>query len=63
LPKSPALRSSLWGLNRARLLTAAIVVAVEYKEWTHDLHLRAPVYKGIEIDDPETITWAAEGPG
>jgi len=28
LPKSPALRSSLWGLNRARLLTAAIVVAV-----------------------------------
>ena len=28
MPKSPALRSSLWGLNRARLLTAAIVVAV-----------------------------------
>jgi len=28
LPKSPALRSSLWGLNRARLLTAVIVLAV-----------------------------------
>jgi two-component system sensor histidine kinase PilS (NtrC family) len=28
LPKSSALRSSLWGLNRARLLTAAIVLAV-----------------------------------
>jgi len=28
LPKSQALRSSLWGLNRARLLTAAIVLAV-----------------------------------
>ncbi len=28
MPKSPALRSSLWGLNRARLLTAAIVLAV-----------------------------------
>jgi two-component system sensor histidine kinase PilS (NtrC family) len=28
LPKSPALRPSLWGLNRARLLTAAIVLAV-----------------------------------
>ncbi len=41
----------------------AIVVAVEYKEWTHDFHLRAPVYKGIEMDDPDTITWAAEGPG
>lgn len=28
MPKSEALRSSLWGLNRARLLTAAIVLAV-----------------------------------
>jgi len=28
LPKSQAFRSSLWGLNRARLLTAAIVLAV-----------------------------------
>ena len=28
MPKSPALRSSLWGLNRARLLTAVIVLAV-----------------------------------
>ena len=28
MPKSQALRSSLWGLNRARLLTAVIVLAV-----------------------------------
>ncbi|HEX6221640.1 MAG TPA: non-homologous end-joining DNA ligase [Acidimicrobiia bacterium] len=40
-----------------------IVVKVEYKEWTHDDHLRAPVYKGIEMTDPETVTWALEGPG
>jgi bifunctional non-homologous end joining protein LigD len=40
----------------------AIVVDVEYKEWTHDDHLRAPVYKGIELADPETVTWAEEGP-
>ena len=40
-----------------------IVVSVEYKEWTHDDHLRAPVYKGIEMEDPESITWAEEGPG
>lgn len=40
----------------------AIVVNVEYKEWTHDDHLRAPVYKGIELADPETVTWAEEGP-
>jgi len=41
----------------------AIVVDVEYKEWTHDDHLRAPVYKGIELADPETVSWAEEGPG
>ena len=40
-----------------------IVVNVEFKEWTLDNHLRAPVYKGIEIADPETVTWAEEGPG
>lgn len=40
-----------------------IVISVEYKEWTHDAHLRAPVYKGIEIADPETVTWEEEGPG
>ncbi len=40
-----------------------IVVSVEYKEWTNDLHLRAPVYKGIEIAEPESVTWEEEGPG
>lgn len=40
-----------------------IVVNVEYKEWTLDDHLRAPVYKGIELADPETVTWEEEGPG
>jgi bifunctional non-homologous end joining protein LigD len=40
----------------------AIVIEVEYKEWTHDDHLRAPVYKGVELADPETVTWAEEGP-
>ena len=39
-----------------------IVINVEYKEWTRDDHLRAPVYKGIELADPETVTWAEEGP-
>ena len=40
-----------------------IVVSVEYKEWTRDEHLRAPVYKGVELADPETVTWQEEGPG
>jgi bifunctional non-homologous end joining protein LigD len=41
----------------------SIVVEVEYKEWTHDQHLRAPVYKGVQMVDPELVTWAEEGPG
>lgn len=40
----------------------AIVIEVEYKEWTHDDRLRAPVFKGIDLADPESVTWAAEGP-
>lgn len=40
-----------------------LVVNVEYKEWTHDDHLRAPVYKGVEIAEPGSIDWATEGPG
>lgn len=40
-----------------------IVIDVEYKEWTLEDHLRAPVYKGIALADPETVTWQAEGPG
>lgn len=40
-----------------------IVIGVEYKEWTHDHHLRAPVFKGVETVPAETVTWAEEGPG
>lgn len=40
-----------------------IVIDVEYKEWTLDDHLRAPVYKGIALANPETVTWEEEGPG
>lgn len=39
-----------------------IVISVEYKDWTLDGHLRAPVYRGVEIADPETVTWEEEGP-
>ncbi len=46
-----------------RWVEPGIVITVEFKEWTHDEHLRAPVYKGIEIADPETVTWEEEGPG
>lgn len=49
--------------GRPTWVEPGIVVSVEYKEWTRELHLRAPVYKGIEIADPETVTWQEEGPG
>lgn len=39
-----------------------IVVNIEYREWTLDDHLRAPVFKGVELADPETVTWVEEGP-
>jgi bifunctional non-homologous end joining protein LigD len=38
-----------------------IVIDVEYKEWTHDRHLRAPVYKGVDDTPPEEVTWEGEG--
>lgn len=50
------------GNPRPTWVEPAIVVRVEYKEWTHDDHLRAPVYKGVEQVDPETVIWADEGP-
>lgn len=39
-----------------------MAVAVEFKEWTRDDRLRAPVFKGIEIADPGTVTWESERP-
>lgn len=45
----------------ARWVEPVVTIAVEYKEWTHDLRLRAPVFKGVEIDG-EPPTWEAEGP-
>ncbi|MCI0679573.1 MAG: non-homologous end-joining DNA ligase [Actinobacteria bacterium] len=38
-----------------------IVIEVEYKEWTHDHHLRAPVYKGVDDTPAEEVTWESEG--
>lgn len=50
------------GSGRPVWVEPAIVVNVEYKEWTLDDHLRAPVFMGVEVADPETVTWTDEGP-
>jgi bifunctional non-homologous end joining protein LigD len=43
-------------------VTPGVVVDVEFKEWTHDDNLRAPVFKGVEVAEPGEITWENEGP-
>ncbi len=40
-----------------------IIIDVEYKEWTRDHRLRAPVFKGADGGDPDDVTWDTEGPG
>lgn len=62
-PTSPFVNDVVVPGGPPRWVEPGIVVKVEYKEWTHDHHLRAPVFKGIEIADPETVTWLIEGPG
>jgi bifunctional non-homologous end joining protein LigD len=48
--------------GRLHWVEPGIVVNVEFKEWTADLHLRAPAYKGVEIADASEVTWENEGP-
>lgn len=44
----------------ARWVEPAIVISVEFREWTRDHHLRAPVFKGIDPTPPGEVTWEAE---
>ena len=48
--------------GRLHWVEPGIVVNVEYKEWTSDGSLRAPVYKGVDLAEISDITWEAEGP-
>jgi len=48
--------------GKAVWVEPAIVVGIEFKEWTRDDRLRAPVFKSVEAVDPETVTWDAERP-
>ena len=46
----------------ARWVEPIVNVFVEYKEWTRDLRLRAPVFKGVDLDSTPP-RWDEEGPG
>ena len=48
--------------GRLHWVTPGIVVNVEFKEWTKENHLRAPVFKGVELAEPSEVTWENEGP-
>jgi bifunctional non-homologous end joining protein LigD len=39
-----------------------LVALVEFKEWTPEGRLRAPIFKGFVDLDPAAVTWEAEGP-
>ena len=46
----------------ARWIEPGIVIEVEFKEWTRDGRLRAPVFKGIATVPVDEVTWESEGP-
>lgn len=46
----------------ARWVHPSLVAVVEYREWTHDRHLRAPTFKGFSGDPVESVTYESEGP-
>ncbi len=41
----------------------SLVAVVAIRQWTADGHLRHPVFHGLVVEDPGSITWSAEGPG
>lgn len=46
-----------------RYVEPALVAVVAIRQWTDDGHLRHPVFHGLVVEDPGSITWSAEGPG
>lgn len=46
----------------AHWVAPALVVSIEYREWTREVRLRAPVFKGIETGPWTDVTWEAETP-
>lgn len=40
-----------------------LVIAVDYRNWTHAGRIRHPRFKGFTDDVAESVTWKLEGPG
>lgn len=46
-----------------QFVAPSLVAVVAIRQWTDDGHLRHPVFHGLVVEDPHSITWSAEGPG
>lgn len=61
-PTSPFAEKALF-MGEPVWIEPRLVARIEYREWTPDRRLRAPVFKGIVHDlDPVEATWASEAP-
>lgn len=40
----------------------SLVAVIAIRQWTSEGHLRHPVFQGLVVEDPATITWDQEGP-
>lgn len=49
-------------VGAARWVRPGLVARVSFKNWTAAGRLRAPVFEGLEVVDPEEVTWDSEGP-
>jgi bifunctional non-homologous end joining protein LigD len=50
-------------VGEAMWVHPGLVARVAYKNWTASSRLRAPVFEGLDLVDPDAVTWQAEGPG
>ncbi|MDF1596701.1 MAG: hypothetical protein P1T08_11530 [Acidimicrobiia bacterium] len=48
--------------GQARWVHPGLVARITFKNWTVAGRLRAPVFEGIDLVDPNAVTWLAEGP-
>ncbi len=57
--------SAFWldsDLPEGAFCNPALVAHVQFRSWTDGGKLRGPVFKGFGAENPESVTWDAEGP-
>lgn len=59
---TPPFRNTKMIPRGARWVEPVLAIEVEFKEWTRDDRLRAPVFKGVSDTPPSQVTWDSERP-